>query len=67
MTNKEAISYLLYLKHDVYAGSPVDVAIDTAIEALKHDDKTKNQAYSCPNCDSEMIKTIGAMDHENKE
>jgi hypothetical protein len=35
MENKEAIEYLLYMKHDVQAGSPVDVAIDTAIEALK--------------------------------
>ena len=35
MTNEEAIDYLLYMKHDVQAGSPVDVAIDKGIEALK--------------------------------
>lgn len=35
MDKKDAIDYLLHMKHDVQAGSPVDVAIDTAIEALK--------------------------------
>lgn len=35
MDKKDAIEYLLYMKHDVQAGSPVDVAIDMAIEALK--------------------------------
>ena len=35
MDKKDAIYYLLYMKHYVQAGSPVDVAIDTAIEALK--------------------------------
>ena len=35
MNKKDAIYHLLYMKHDVQAGSPVDVAIDTAIEALK--------------------------------
>ena len=35
MTKQDAIEYLLYMKHDVQDGSPVDVAIDTAIEALK--------------------------------
>lgn len=35
MDKKDAIDYLLYMKHDVQAGSPVDVAIDTAIEVLK--------------------------------
>lgn len=35
MTKKDAIEYLLYMKHDVYAKSPMDIALDTAIEALK--------------------------------
>ena len=35
MDKKDAINHLLYMKHDVQAGSPVDAAIDMAIEALK--------------------------------
>lgn len=35
MDKKDAIYYLLYMKHDVLANSPYDVALDTAIEALK--------------------------------
>lgn len=35
MTKQDAIEYLLYMKHDVYAKSPMDIALDTAIEALK--------------------------------
>jgi rubrerythrin len=35
MTKKDAIEYLLYMKHDVQAKSPMDIALDTAIEALK--------------------------------
>ena len=35
MTNQDAIEYLLYMKHDVQAKSPIDIALDTAIEALK--------------------------------
>lgn len=35
MDKKDAIDYLLYMKHDVLANSPYDVALDTAIEALK--------------------------------
>lgn len=35
MTKQDAIEYLLYMKHDVHAKSPMDIAIDTAIEALK--------------------------------
>ena len=35
MTKQDAIEYLLYLKHDVQAKSPMDIALDTAIEALK--------------------------------
>lgn len=35
MENKEAIEYLLYMKHNVIARSPMDIAIDTAIESLK--------------------------------
>lgn len=35
MTKQDAIEYLLYMKHDVQAKSPIDIALDTAIEALK--------------------------------
>lgn len=35
MDKKDAIDYLLYMKHDVQAGSPMDIALDTAIEALE--------------------------------
>lgn len=35
MTKQDAIEYLLYMKHDVQVESPMDIAIDTAIEALK--------------------------------
>lgn len=35
MTNQDAIEYLLYVKHDVQAKSPMDIALDTAIEALR--------------------------------
>lgn len=35
MTKQDAIEYLLYMKHDVQAKSPMDIALDTAIEALK--------------------------------
>jgi Pyruvate/2-oxoacid:ferredoxin oxidoreductase delta subunit len=35
MTKHDAIEYLLYMKHDVQAKSPMDIALDTAIEALK--------------------------------
>lgn len=35
MSNQDAIEYLLYMKHDVYMNSPMDIALDTAIEALK--------------------------------
>ena len=31
MDKKDAIDYLLYMKHDVLANSPYDVALDTAI------------------------------------
>lgn len=39
MDKKDAIDYLLYMKHDVLANSPYDVALDTAIEALKETTK----------------------------
>lgn len=35
MTKQDAIEYLLYMKHDVQAKSHMDIALDTAIEALK--------------------------------
>lgn len=35
MTKQDAIEYLLYMKHDVQAKSPMDIALDAAIEALK--------------------------------
>jgi predicted metal-binding protein len=35
MTKQDAIKYLLYMKHDVQAKSPMDIALDIAIEALK--------------------------------
>lgn len=35
MTKQDAIKYLLYMKHDVQAKSPMDIALDTAIESLK--------------------------------
>ena len=34
MTKHDAIEYLLYMKHDVQVKSPMDIALDTAIEAL---------------------------------
>lgn len=35
MTKQDAIEYLMYMKHDVHAKSPMDIALDAAIEALK--------------------------------
>lgn len=35
MLKQDAIEYLLYMKHNVEAKSPMDVALDTAIEALR--------------------------------
>lgn len=35
MTKQDAIEYLLYMKHNVQAKSPMDIALDTAIESLK--------------------------------
>lgn len=35
MTKQDAIEYLLYMKHNVQAKSPMDIALDIAIEALK--------------------------------
>jgi hypothetical protein len=35
MTKQDAIEYLLYMKNDVQAKSPMDIALDTEIEALK--------------------------------
>lgn len=45
MENKEAIEYLLYMKHNVIARSPMDIAIDTAIESLKS--QIVNRWISC--------------------
>lgn len=45
MENKEAIEYLLYMKHNVDARSPMDIAIDTAIESLKA--QTVNRWIPC--------------------
>lgn len=35
MTKQDAIGYLLFMKHNVIAKSFMDIALDTAIEALK--------------------------------
>ncbi len=35
MTKQDAIEYLLFMKHNVLAKSFMDIALDTAIEALK--------------------------------
>lgn len=51
MTNKEAINYLLYMKHDVQAGSPDDVALDMAIEAL-------NAIVNQPKTNSDRIRNM---------
>lgn len=37
MTNKEAIEYLLYMKHNVKEYSKQDKALDLAIKALGHE------------------------------
>lgn len=61
MTKQDAIEYLLYMKHDVQAKSPMDIALDTAIEALKQPTieaepvrhgrwKKKNGEIYCTNC-----------------
>lgn len=39
MDKEDAIKYMLYMKHDVLANSPYDVALDKAIEALKETEK----------------------------
>jgi hypothetical protein len=36
MSNEEAVCYLQYLRHNVQADSPYDVALVKAIEALKN-------------------------------
>lgn len=57
MENKEAIEYLLYMKHNVIARSPMDIAIDTAIESLKA--QTVNRWIPCkerlPEQDCEVL------------
>ena len=63
MDKKDAIYYLLYLKHDVQAGSHVDAAIDTAIEALKatvKQPKTNGDRIRSMT-DEELVKSIGLM------
>lgn len=35
MTKQDAIEYLLYMKHNVQAKSPMDIALDKAIKALR--------------------------------
>jgi hypothetical protein len=62
MDKKDAIDYLLYMKHDVQAGSPVDVAIDTAIEALKatvKQTKTNGDKIRAMTDDEELLSAIG--------
>jgi hypothetical protein len=62
MDKKDAIDYLLYMKHDVQAGSPVDVAIDTAIEALKETEKQPKTNGDCirnMTDDEELLIAIG--------
>lgn len=56
MENKEAIEYLLYAKHNVDAKSPLDVAYDTAIEALKAQD-----ANRWISCQERLPDNIGAV------
>ena len=62
MERKEAINYLLYMKHDVLANSPYDVALDTAIEALKatvKQPKTNGDRIRQMMDDEELLGTIG--------
>ena len=44
MESKEAIYYLQYLRHDVHANSPYDIAIVTAINALSETKPPKTNA-----------------------
>ena len=62
MENKEAINWLLYMKHDVLANSPYDVALDTAIEALKataKQPKTNGDRIRQMTDDEELLSVIG--------
>lgn len=71
MTKQDAIKYLLYMKHDVQAKSPMDIALDTAIKALKQPtiepeewhgrwipygrDSAYNSYIRCSNCNHEVV------------
>lgn len=62
MDKKDAIDYLLYMKHDVLANSPYDVALDTAIEALKEtakQPKTNGDRIRQMTDDEELLSAIG--------
>lgn len=65
MTKQDAIEYLLYMKHDVQAKSPMDIALDTAIEALKQPtiepERKKGHINICNGheCCSECGKCLG--------
>lgn len=62
MDKKDAIDYLLYMKHDVLANSPYDVALDTAIEALKETakkPKTNGDKIRAMTDEEELLSAIG--------
>lgn len=62
MDKKDAIDYLLYMKHDVLANSPYDVALDTAIEALKETakkPKTNGDKIRAMTDEEELLSVIG--------
>lgn len=56
MTKQDAIKYLLYMKHDVQAKSPMDIALDTAIEAL-----SIPAAFRWIPCSERLPDNIGAV------
>lgn len=60
MTNKDAIYYLQYLRHDVSADSPYDIALVTAINALSsgHEHKKLSNADRIRQMTDEELATF---------
>ena len=78
MTKQDAIEYLLYLKHDVQAKSPMDIALDTAIEVLKQPTiepevrhgrwiPQGDDMWLCSNCKENVIFSIHESDRTEKQ